>query len=122
MKTVFLKEWRERLSYGDSINNRELARTWMTCATGDRVFQEFGRRSENYFQDLSDEARDLGGRFTKAVLASDIPLAQKLLELIEDLPSLWAWDYVEPKQPEVKPKKTRKTKAKKLPKTRKPRA
>lgn len=117
MKTTFLTKWRERLSEPQGVYTyRDKAMSWMTCATGDRVFQEMGRRSKNYSDDLSYEARKLGIAFTDAVKNQDTKLAQNILEQIENLPSLWFFDVKKQAEETTKPKRKAK------PKKRKPRA
>lgn len=123
MKTIFLTEWRERLNHGDISQYRSLANDWLTCATGERVFKEFGRRSKNYVDSLSGEARQIGNEFTDAVKDCDVKKAQEALEKIEGFDSIWEGD-VKPEPspicdtcghdstPVVKPKKKAKAKRK----------
>jgi len=96
MKTVFLTKWRERLNDPTGIKKyKKLSIPWTTCATGDRVFQELGRRSKNYLSSLSKEAEKIGTAFNDAVEEGNREEAQRLLEQIENFPSIWKFDVKE---------------------------
>ncbi len=103
MKTVFLTKWRERLNDPSGIRKyAKKSRPWGTCATGDRVFKELGRRSKNYVSSLSPEAKELGKDFHDAVQDGDRALSQEILEKIEELPTIWKFE-IEPEKDPNKP-------------------
>ncbi len=96
MKTVFLTEWRARLSDPTGISKySKISEPWTTCATGDRVFQELGRRSKNYTSSLIPAVKKMGVAFHEAVKDGNRDEAIKLLEQIENLETLWKFEVKE---------------------------
>ena len=87
IKKFELSSWRHKIEENLGEEHQILSVCWLSCALGERMEIE-GKFLKNV-KDLTPDAIKLGYDFSVAMQEKDNDAAQRVIEKIENLPTIW---------------------------------